>query len=193
MLTITHPKRQFSVKRGTFFENSPLGLDKWLPAVWPTSTHKNGFSSYEIARDLGVTQKTAWFMLQGIRLGLQSIDAEPETLWSVLRRGLNRTYVSAKPFHQFRYLDEQMFRYNHRKDDTGKPMNDAQRFDLAVRQSVGKRRTWNALTGKEIPGRPKALRTANQAAGLRGRGGGLNLRFCPRVPGVTFRPAKRFQ
>ena len=54
-----HPKRQFSVKVGTIFEDSPLGLDKWLPAVWMIVNAKNGVSSYEIARALGVTQKTA--------------------------------------------------------------------------------------------------------------------------------------
>src|SRR5271156_610493 len=57
-----HAKRQFSVKVGTIFEDSPLGLDKWLPAVWIIINAKNGVSSYEIARALGVTQKTAWFM-----------------------------------------------------------------------------------------------------------------------------------
>ncbi len=62
-----HPKRQFSVKVGTIFEDSPLGLDKWLPAVWMIVNAKNGVSSYEIARALGVTQKTAWFMDHRIR------------------------------------------------------------------------------------------------------------------------------
>jgi hypothetical protein len=72
--SIKHEKRQFSVKLGTIFEDSPLGLDKWLPAVWLLSNCKNGISSFEIARDLGVSQKTAWFMLGRIRLGLQSKD-----------------------------------------------------------------------------------------------------------------------
>src|SRR5207244_5408793 len=67
-----HAKRQFSVKIGTIFEDSPLGLDKWLPAVWLITNCKNGISSYEVARDLGVTQKTAWFMLQRIRLAMQT-------------------------------------------------------------------------------------------------------------------------
>jgi Transposase zinc-ribbon domain/ISXO2-like transposase domain len=67
-----HTKRQFSAKVGTIFEDSPLGLDKWLPAVWLITNCKNGISSYEIARDLGVTQKTAWFMLQRIRLAMQT-------------------------------------------------------------------------------------------------------------------------
>jgi hypothetical protein len=67
-----HPKRQFSVKVGTIFEDSPLGLDKWLPIVWLLTNCKNGISSYEVARDIGVTQKTGWFMLQRIRLAMQA-------------------------------------------------------------------------------------------------------------------------
>ena len=66
-----HPKRQFSVKVGTIFEDSPLGLDKWLPVVWLLTNAKNGVSSWEIHRALGVTQKTAWFMLHRVRLALQ--------------------------------------------------------------------------------------------------------------------------
>ena len=69
--SVRHPKRQFSLKTGTIFEHSPLGLDKWLPAVWLITNCKNGVSSYEIHRDLGVTQKTAWFMLHRIRLAMQ--------------------------------------------------------------------------------------------------------------------------
>jgi transposase-like protein len=65
-------KRQFSVKVGTIFEDSPLGLDKWLPAVWLIANSKNGISSHELARSLGVTQKSAWFMLHRIRLALQT-------------------------------------------------------------------------------------------------------------------------
>src|SRR5262249_34695972 len=66
-----HPRRQFSVKVGTIFEDSPIGLDKWLPALWMLVNDKNGISSYEVARALGVTQKTAWFMLHRLRLALQ--------------------------------------------------------------------------------------------------------------------------
>jgi hypothetical protein len=66
-----------------------------------------------------------------------------ENFWSLLKRGLHGTYVSVEPFHLFRYLDEQVYRFNNRK------MNDGERFDLAVRQIVGKRVTWNELTGKE--------------------------------------------
>ena len=67
-----HKQRQFSVKVGTIFEDSPLGLDKWLAAVWMIVNCKNGISSYEISRALGVTQKTAWFMDHRIRLAMQS-------------------------------------------------------------------------------------------------------------------------
>jgi len=260
--SIKHERRQFSIKVGTIFEDSPLGLDKWLPAVWLLGNCKNGISSYEIGRDLSVTQKTAWFMLQRIRLGLQSetggklggeIEADEtfiggkarnmhawkravkitgtggkdktavmgilerggkvrtkvvenrkkkalqaevrehveagsalytdalksyegldefehqvvdhaveyvrgnvhtngmENFWSLLKRGLNGTYISVEPFHLFRYLDEQTFRYNNRKDSEGDKLNDAQRFDLAIRQITGKRLTWKELTGKGTP------------------------------------------
>jgi len=267
--SIKHEKRQFSVKLGTIFEDSPLGLDKWLPAVWLLSNCKNGISSFEIGRDLGVTQKTAWFMLGRIRLALQddftggnlngeievdesfiggkvrnmhkgrriraqkdsvlgdksvvlgilerashgkqkrirtsilndrkksSIQPEVaahvekgakimsdewaekwrmderfehqmvdhlatyvdgnvhtnglENFWSLLKRGLGGTYISVEPFHLFRYVDEQAFRFNNRKHADGEPMTDAQRFDIAVRQAIGRRLTWKELTGKESP------------------------------------------
>lgn len=68
----THPKRQFSVKVGTIFEDSPISLEKWLAAIWMLANAKNGVSSYEVHRSLGVTQKTAWFMLHRIRLAMQT-------------------------------------------------------------------------------------------------------------------------
>ena len=67
-----HPKAQFSLKVGTIFEDSAVGLEKWLPALWLITNCKNGISSYELARALGVTQKTAWFMLSRLRLALQA-------------------------------------------------------------------------------------------------------------------------
>jgi transposase-like protein len=257
-----HPKRQFSVKVGTIFEDSPLGLDKWLPAVWLLTNCKNGVSSWELSRAIDVTQKTAWFMLHRIRMAHQGKDggkmggpgseieadetfiggksrnmhpsvrgrkitgtggkdkaivmgilerggkvrtkvvsnrkkktvqaelrkhveagsevftdalksyeglseyehqvidhAEKyvdgkvhtngmENFWSLLKRGIGGTYVSVEPFHLFRYLDEQMFRYNNRKDADGEPLTDATRFDLAIRQIIGKRLTYAELTGK---------------------------------------------
>ena len=69
-----HPKAQFSLKVGTIFEDSAIGLEKWLPALWLVTNCKNGISSYKLARALGVTQKTAWFMLSRLRLALQSED-----------------------------------------------------------------------------------------------------------------------
>jgi len=251
-----HIKPKFSLKTGTIFEDSPLGLDKWLPALWLVVNCKNGISSCELARDLGVTQKTAWFMAHRLRYSLnegmsgmlsgeceadetfiggkarnmhlterkrritgtgtkdktavmgilerggkvrasvvpnrkkkalqaevkkhveagsalytdallsyeglasdyahqvidhavQYVDGKVHTnglenFWSLLKRGISGTYVSVEPFHLFRYLDEQSFRYNYRKD-----MNDAERFTLALSQITGKRLTYEHLTGKD--------------------------------------------
>jgi transposase-like protein len=66
-----HAKRQFSVKVGTIMEDSAIGLDKWLVAMWLIANAKNGISSYELARSIGVTQKSAWFMLHRIGLAMQ--------------------------------------------------------------------------------------------------------------------------
>jgi transposase-like protein len=254
--------RQFSVKLGTIFEDSALSLDKWLCALWMLVNCKNGVSSHEIARTLEITQKSAWFMLQRLRLALQSGslvklggdggevevdetyiggkarnmhksrkqrltgvltedkttvmgflerggkvrmvivgDRQRETMrpvvkehvdtgaalysdnlaayrglreeydhkivdhatryvdgrvhtnglenfWSLLKRGLNGTYVAVEPFHLFRYLDEQAFRFNTRKDADGKRLNDGQRFQLALSQVAGKRLTYQEVTGK---------------------------------------------
>jgi transposase-like protein len=69
--TNRHPRRQFTLKTGTVMEDSPLGLDKWLPAMWLVASNRNGISSWELHRALGVTQKTAWFLLHRIRLAMQ--------------------------------------------------------------------------------------------------------------------------
>ena len=263
-----HAKREFSIKVGTVMENSAIPLDKWLTAAWLITNCKNGISSYEIASDVKVTQKSAWFMLHRIRLAMQdesfgskfgkdggevevdetfiggkmrnmhkgrkaemfskrseTVDAQGfkhlgktavhgildrderkiratvvpnvkretlqneilnqvqfganlysddavaynelaslyahdvvnhaleyvkgrvhtngmENFWSLLKRGLHGTYVAVEPFHLFRYVDEQVFRYN-RKD-----LDAAGRFSLAVSQMVGKRLTFAELTGK---------------------------------------------
>jgi hypothetical protein len=259
-----HAKRQFSAKIGTIFEDSPIPLEKWLVVVWMLSNCRNGVSSYEISRAIGVTQKSAWFMLHRIRLGLQGkkggkLGGGPhgkveidetfiggkarnmhkerrqrmhnvgmyvaktavmgmlerggkvktavlggkrdkkqmhqiiedsvmpgtwvmtdefssydglaknythlvvnhpekyvqgnvhtqgiENFWSLLKRGLGGTYVSVEPFHLFRYVDEQAFRFNNRKDGDRK-IPDAERFDIAMSQIMGKRLTYAALTGK---------------------------------------------
>lgn len=85
-------KRQFSAKVGTIFEDSPIGLDKWLPAVWLVASNRNGISSYELARALKVTQKTAWFMLHRIREAISDDSTDPF-------RGIveaDETYVGGK-------------------------------------------------------------------------------------------------
>jgi len=257
-------RKQFSVKVNTIFEDSPLSLTKWLPALWLLVNCKNGVSSYEISRDLDISQKSAWFMLQRLRLALQvsSFSAKKaggggcevevdetfiggkarnmhkaerqrkisgtggkgkaivfgvlerggkvhtqviedrlrrtvtpiikehvaagatlytdemlgyrglndefihvminhaveyvhgrihtnglENFWSLVKRGLNGTYISVEPFHLFRYLDEQCFRFNNRatKDN---PLDDADRFLLALSQVANKRLTFKEVTGK---------------------------------------------
>ena len=65
-------KKQFTVKVGTIFEDSPIGLDKWMTAVWMICNCKNGISSYELHRSLGITQKSAWFMLHRIREAMKN-------------------------------------------------------------------------------------------------------------------------
>lgn len=257
-----HPKRQFSVKVGTIFEDSPIPLKSWLLATWQISNCKNGISSYELAKAIGVTQKTGWFMLHRLRLAMQDpsggtlegvvevdetyiggkarnmnrqqrnralagagfknawagkvpvmgllqrspekgkskIRTKPietvrtyrlneevknnvldgstvytdalrsyqklslyyehkfvdhaeryadgvvhtnglENYWSLLKRTLKGTYVSVEPFHLFRYLDEQAFRFNERTE------TDAIRFSRVLKAVTGKRITFEQLTG----------------------------------------------
>jgi len=247
-------KRQFSVKVGSIFEDSPIPLDKWLASIWMIANAKNGISSHELARSIGLTQKSAWFVLHRIRLAMQSktfdrltgevevdetfiggryqnmhknarnrrtkaaggvgsgkttvmgvlrrdgevrtmivpdttkqalqprvrLHVEPgstvysdawrsytglaedydhqtvdhaekyvngrvhtnglENFWSLLKRSLKGTYVSVDPFHLFRYLDEQTFRFNARKD------NDLGRFVHVVARVSGRRLTYESLT-----------------------------------------------
>jgi transposase-like protein len=252
-------KKQFTVKVGTVFEDSPLGMDKWMIAVWLITNCKNGISSYEIGRALGITQKSAWFMMHRVRMAMHSesffklgghgkevevdeafiggkarnmhrdvrlrkmvtmgdkaktpvlgilergghvrahvissrkkkplqaevrqhvvaesalfTDALPsyeglirdykhqvidhavayvdgrvhtnnlENFWSLLKRALRGTYVNVEPFHLFRYLDEQTFRWNYRKD-----LNDGVRFHRVMNHVARKRLTYSELTGKD--------------------------------------------
>ena len=259
---VEHGPLKFSLKVGTVFEDSPLGLDKWLPVMWMLVNCKNGVSSWEIHRAIGVTQKSAWFMLQRARLALQDPGAvklsgnveadetfvggkvknmhrkskrnrdakndgnwgktvvlgllerdggvraavaptrkyyevhkhvmanvEPgsnlitdefdgykslpdefthevvnklegyvkghvhvngvENFWSLLKRALKGTYVSVDPVHLQRYVDEQCFRFNNRKDGDGEAITDGDRFIMAMQQIVGKRLTYKELIGKD--------------------------------------------
>ncbi len=249
-------KKQFSVKVGTIFEGSPIGLDKWLSAVWMIANAKNGVSSCEIARSIGVTQKTAWFMLHRIREAMQSGSFEKfsgdvevdetyvggkvknmhqakieqrekqgrgsvnkaivvgllerngqvktkvvkhaskktlhnlinenvvkganvytdeftayqglgaeyihqviehatqyvngnihtngiENFWSLFKRGLRGTYVNCDVEHLFRYLNEQTFRFNNRRD------NDSMRFESVMSMVAGKKLTYAELIQKQ--------------------------------------------
>jgi transposase-like protein len=86
-----HTKRQFSVKVGTIFEDSAIGLDKWLTAIWMIANDKNGISSYEVARALGITQKSAWFMLHRIRLAM---GIEPDKFSGTVE--VDETYIGGK-------------------------------------------------------------------------------------------------
>jgi transposase-like protein len=255
-------KKQFSIKVGTIFEDSPIGLDKWMVAVWMLANCRNGVSSYEIMRNIGVSQKCTWHMLHRIRKAMADLTAEKlgsngpvecdetfvggkvknmhrsrrvvgmnysagngkaivmgmlerggrvrarvianrkvhnmeslltahvrpgshlitdehtsypfiaanneyaheiinhvegyvrdhvhtnsiENFWSCLKRGLNGTYVSVEPYHLDRYVDEQVFRFNLRKEHT-----DAQRFKAVLKDVVGRRLTYAELTGRLAP------------------------------------------
>jgi transposase-like protein len=260
-------KKQFTVKVKTIMEDSPIGLDKWMVAFWMLANCKNGISSYELGRAIGVTQTTAWFMLQRIREVMKgrgfgkitkiggegsTVEADEtfvggvtknmhkgkrvmaegkgpyknktivhgildrnlrqvratvvpnvaretlqdailknvkfgstvytdnavaydnglqrrfvhdivnktesyvrgqvhvngvENFWALLKRALRGTYVAVEPFHLSRYVDEQVFRYNTRKDGTRK-IGDAERFKAVMSQIVGHRLTYSDLTGK---------------------------------------------
>jgi transposase-like protein len=247
-------KKQFSVKVGSIMEDSPIGLDRWLAAIWLIANAKNGISSCELARSLGMTQKSAWFVLHRIRKAMQNgslgqltgevevdetfigglarnmhkskrgklsrtgfigkmavmgllerhggevrtkvlggtkreelqrevrahveqdshlyTDAHAgytglnddyfhmvinhaeeyvngnihtngiENFWALLKRTIKGTYVSVEPFHLFRYLDEQSFRFNTRKG------TDADRFVKAAAALTGRRLTYDELIGK---------------------------------------------
>jgi transposase-like protein len=89
--------RQFTAKVNTVFEDSPIGFDKWLPAMWMLSAARNGVSSCEVARAIGVTQKTAWFMLHRLRLAMQTesfdrlsgeVEADETYIGGKTRRGI---------------------------------------------------------------------------------------------------------
>src|ERR1017187_6722499 len=90
-----HPRRQFSIKVGTIFEDSPIGLDKWLAAMWLITNAKGGISSWEIHRGLGVSQKTAWFMLNRIRLSHR--DKPGNKFYGQIEA--DETYIGGKARH----------------------------------------------------------------------------------------------
>ena len=89
---VAHAQQKFSIKVGTIFEDSPIGLDKWLAAIWMIVNCKNGISSCELARDLGVTQKSAWFINHRIRLALH--NGSFEKLGGEIE--IDETYIGGK-------------------------------------------------------------------------------------------------
>jgi transposase-like protein len=97
-------KRQYSVKVGTIFEDSPLGLDKWLPAVWLIANSKNGISSHELGRALGTTQKSAWFMLHRIRLAMQTGSFDSKIAGEV---EVDETYVGGRGINMHKSVKRQ--------------------------------------------------------------------------------------
>src|SRR5438445_12122117 len=107
-------QKQYSVKLGTIFEDSPLGLDKWLPAVWLIANSKNGISSHELGRALGTTQKSAWFMLHRIRLAMQTgsfekFSGEVE---------VDETYIGGKARNMHKSVRKQKITGSGSKDKT---------------------------------------------------------------------------
>jgi hypothetical protein len=92
-----HPRQKFSLKVGTVFEDSPIGLEKWLPAMWLLSNCKNGISSYELARAIGITQKSAWFMLHRIRLALKNDPKNPMGWTPRDPVEVDETFIGGKP------------------------------------------------------------------------------------------------
>jgi transposase-like protein len=92
-----HERRQFSVKVGTIMEDSPIPLDKWMVAIWLIANCKNGISSYEIGRDLGVTQKTGWFLMHRIRLAMQAGGGFVKISGDV---EVDETYIGGKALDQ---------------------------------------------------------------------------------------------
>ncbi len=99
-------RKQFSVKVGTIFEDSPLGLDKWLAAIWMIANDKNGISSCEIHREIGVTQKTAWHMLGRIRKAMEigSIEKEKKLVGEV---EVDETHVGGRVTNMHSYRAKQ--------------------------------------------------------------------------------------
>jgi len=93
-------RRQFSIKVGSIFEDSPIGFDKWLPAMWLLANSKNSISSYEVGRALGVTQKTAWFMLHRLREAMRS--GTFEKMGGVVE--VDETYIGGKGENMHRYI-----------------------------------------------------------------------------------------
>jgi transposase-like protein len=131
-------KKQFSVKVGTIFEDSALGLDKWLPAVWLIANSKNGISSHELGRALGTTQKSAWFMLHRIRLAMRSGSFE-------MMNGtveVDETYIGGKARNMHK---------GERRAKIGRAARRATRFPLSASSSAAARCAHRSWTTSSAP------------------------------------------
>jgi len=112
-----HKAPQFTLKTGTVFEDSPIGLDKWLTAMWMVVNCKNGVSSWEIHRTLKVTQKTAWFILQRCRLALEDPSAHKQTFGDEGPVEMDETFVGGRVKNMHK---EKRARYQERRGHFGK-------------------------------------------------------------------------
>jgi transposase-like protein len=147
-----HEKQKFSLKVGTIFEDSPLGLDKWLPVMWMLVNSRNGISSWEIHRSLGVTQKSAWFMIQRARLALQDPNCGGKLGGEV---EADESFIGGKARNMHKAVKARKIKS--RGGDSkanvsavdGDKLPDFDRLKIAVAQTVGKRLTYKALIGKE--------------------------------------------
>jgi transposase-like protein len=119
-------------------------LDQVVPG---SKVYTDGWSGYSGLAEKEFVHETVNHLQEYVRGEVHTQGIE--NFWSLLKRGLGGTYVSVEPFHLFRYVDEQAFRYNNRATPDN-PMTDGDRFSLAVSQIVGKRLTYAELTGKEL-------------------------------------------
>ena len=101
-------RKQFSYKVGTIFEDSPLGLDKWFVAVWCIANCKNGISSHELGRTLGVTQKTAWFMLHRVRMAMEIVEPPDDKFPGPAEA--DATYIGGKAANMHKHIREKKIR-----------------------------------------------------------------------------------
>jgi transposase-like protein len=141
-------KRQYSVKVGTIFEDSKIPLQKWFAAIYLITSHKKGISSLQLHRDLGVTQKTAWYMNHRVRhQDKQYVSGDSHTntmegFWSLLKRGVIGIYHSVSSKYLQKYLDEFSFRYN------TKELSENERFNFML-ATVSSQLSYKQLTENE--------------------------------------------
>jgi transposase-like protein len=145
-------KLDFTIRTGTIFERSHVPLHKWLYAMYLLLTARKGISSMQLAKEIGITQKSAWFVLHRLReacagnsgAGELPCDPASTTFYAVLRRGLYGVYHKASPKHLPRYVNEFAFRLN----DGNVKRHTLDRLDSFVDAVVGKRITYKRLTAK---------------------------------------------